>query len=388
MAEKRISSYDVAVVGAGPAGAVAAAELAGAGAKVLLLEKDKLPRYKACAGGITYRAASILGFDINPLAERVIYGVRLSYKFGHRLTRTYGKPVIYTVSRENFDQLLVEKAQQAGAEFLDNMKVAAIEDVGNKMRLSINGQTFMADVVIGADGANSVVARGLGLDGGFYYGVGLEAEVYASEAEIDRWRDMVGLDFGVIPGGYCWLFPKEDHLSIGVGTPQSHAALLRPCLEKMIKSYNLSGSEIRIMRGARLPVRRHKAPIINGRGMLIGDAAGLTDAVTGEGIYYAVKSAQLAVPAALDYLGGKSDSLKPYQQAVDAEMMEELGVCRALERICILTNTHTPSLFFKCIVESERVWDAFCRIVRGEKTYSSLKRRLGPFRFLFNLLTH
>lgn len=380
------TKYDVIVVGAGPAGAVTARGLAMAGVKTLLVEKEKLPRYKTCAGGINVRAANLLDFDIAPVVERVIYGARFSYKSRYRLTRHYPQPTTYMVTRQRFDNLLAGKAQEAGAALVDGRKITRVEPDDGRVRVTAGGDVFNADVIIGADGVNGMVAAGLGIKDGFYCNLGLEAEVYADEKMLARWEGLMGLDLGTIPGGYGWVFPKGDHLSVGIGGPMRFAKKLEPWLRGLMKCYNLDESRIRLMRGARLPVRRRGAPIAAGRGLLVGDAAGLTDAVTGEGIYYAIKSGQLAVPAVVRFLGGEPGGLVAYQRAVDAEMMPELDVTRALARIFTWLTTGTPPLFFKLTAERERVWQAFCRIIRGEKSYLSVKDELGPFRFIFDLL--
>ena len=116
MKESLRQSYDVIVVGTGPAGATLAYELSSQGIAVLLLDKEKLPRYKTCAGGLTIKAAKLLSFDISPVVESTINGLRFSYKFGHQGTRLCDRPLIYTVMREKFDYFLVEKARDAGAE--------------------------------------------------------------------------------------------------------------------------------------------------------------------------------------------------------------------------------------------------------------------------------
>jgi geranylgeranyl reductase family protein len=360
--------------------------LARVGARTLLLEKEKLPRYKTCAGGINIRAANLLDFDITPVVERVINGARFSYKSRYRLTRRYPQPTTYMVTRQRFDNLLAGKAQEAGAELVDGYKVTRVEQNGSRVRVTAGGEVFNASVVVGADGANGMVAAGLGLKDGFYCNLGLEAEVYVDKKTLAYWENLMGLDLGTIPGGYGWIFPKGDHLSVGIGGPMRFAKKLDLWLRGLLRCYDLDESRIKVLRGARLPVRRRGAPIAAERGLLVGDAGGLTDAVTGEGIYYAIKSGQMAVPVVSGYLGGEADGLAAYQQVVDAEMMPELDVTRALARIFTWLTTGTPSLFFKLTAEKERAWRAFCRIIRGEKSYISLKDELGPFRFIFDLL--
>jgi len=386
MSQSTIPFYDVIIVGAGPAGATLAYELAKANIKVLVLEKDKFPRYKACAGGITVRAANLLPFDINSVIERVVYGARLSYKFDYKLTRFYDKPIAYMVTRDKFDYLLSKQAQDAGAELVDGQRVVQLETKAEKVKVFTETNAFFTRVVVGADGANSIVAKRLGLARDFYYGLGLETEVYVAKDDLSKWDDLIELDLGTIPIGYGWLFPKENHLSIGVAGHLRFAKRLRPYLKRLLESYSLANCEVKIFSGALMPVRKKGTPIAGDRGLLVGDAAGLIDALTGEGIYYAIRSTRLAAPAIRKFLAGELPDLQGYEKAIDDELMPELGVTRALATLLGLINTGAPRLFFKLFAESERACRALYQILRGEKTYVSVKQRLGPFQFLLDLL--
>jgi flavin-dependent dehydrogenase len=119
-----------------------------------------------------------------------------------------------------------------------------------------------------------------------------------------------------------------------------------------------------------------------GRGLLLGDAAGLLDPLTGEGIYYAIKSAQIAAPIIGQCLQDGTIDLKGYQDAVVEEIMPELKAARSLARLF----AWFPGLYFDAIEGSERLWRTSCRLLRGEESYISLRRRLGVFRPLFDLL--
>ena len=118
--------YDVIIVGAGPSGATLAYELAKRGIGVIVLEKEIFPRYKCCAGGITHKVLNLLDFDISEAIEETIYDIRFLYKLEKSYLGHYDKPLLYTVTRDAFDNLLVERAQQYGARFLDKQKVINI----------------------------------------------------------------------------------------------------------------------------------------------------------------------------------------------------------------------------------------------------------------------
>ena len=383
MNESLRQSYDIIIVGTGPAGATLAYELASKGIAVLLLEKDKLPRYKVCAGGVTIKAAKLLAFDINPIVESTINGLIFSYKFSHQGTRLCDRPLAYTVMREKFDYFLVEKARDAGAAVLDGQKAVQVNTEASQAIVYTQNHTFTAQVIVGADGANSTIARELGLMRGADLNLGLEGEVYVEEEVLSRWDGLIGIDLGSVPPGYGWVFPKKNHLSIGVVGPLPSTRRMRTYFNRLLESQNLGNYEVTSFRAGLLPVRKRAMPITAQRALLIGDAAGLTNALTGEGIYYALKSARLAAPVISEFLQGDIVDLQGYEKAIDRELMPELGVTRALARL----STWSPYLRFRILKDSDWVWRTLCRIVRGEQTYVSLKTQFRPFQLFFDLLS-
>ena len=136
-------SHDVIVVGAGPAGATLAYELAKRGIGVLLLEKEKLPRYKCCAGGVTSKAAKLLDFDISEVAEDAIHEVSFTFNLGSPYLGQPFQPLIYTVMRDVFDHFLVKKAQQLGAVLIDGQKVTQIQVSGDWVEIFLIQQLFL-----------------------------------------------------------------------------------------------------------------------------------------------------------------------------------------------------------------------------------------------------
>ncbi|MDM8001017.1 MAG: geranylgeranyl reductase family protein, partial [Dehalococcoidia bacterium] len=367
-------SRDVIVVGAGPAGATLAYELSSKGIDVFILEKERLPRYKACAGGITVKTARLLGFDFASLTRDTVHGARVVYGGKWSFTRYYPKPLIYTVMRDEFDQSLVQRARGAGAKLAENERVRHIRDTGQGIQVETENNAFTAQVVAGADGARSVVAASAGLMQKVDLGIGLEAEISVPGQRLVQWEGLMGLDLGHVRGGYGWIFPKGDHLSVGVGSPLHRARQLKSGYRAVLKSHGLSsGAAIRI-RSHWLPVRRKGTAIQSGRCLLLGDAAGLVDPVTGEGIYNAIRSARAAAPVIVSYLKGGSPDLKEYETVVDREITPELRAARALAR----GFAWFPGFVFDAVENSERLWNACCRLLRGEDTYVTLKRRLGP----------
>lgn len=365
--------YDVTIVGACPAGSMLAYKLTKRGVKVLLLEKYKLPHCKICAGGITVRAASLLPLDITSVAEEVVYGARLSYNKVPKRVRTYDKPLIYMVMRDKFDYLLASKAGEAGAVLEDNTEVKNIEVGEYCVLVKTKSETISTPILVGADGANSVVVRSLGLEKGYEYGLGVNSNIEVKGDKLSEWEGLLGLDYGIV-GGYSWVFPKSTCLSVGSGGSFRVARKLKSYTLDLIKAYNLGKTDDCDIRGHLMPVRKATAPLSRHRVLLVGDAAGLIDPLMGEGIYYALRSVDLAVPAIMGLLEGRTGDLLEYDEALNSEFASEFKIARNLRKM----NSAVPHLFFQLLKDNDRFWRAFCRLLRGEKNYVSLKSSLSP----------
>jgi geranylgeranyl reductase family protein len=276
-----VPAYDAAVVGAGPAGSTAAYRLAAAGLRVLLVDKATFPRDKPCGGGVTLRAARLLPFPIDPVVEDVIDRVECRLDYGPRFERTARAPLAYMTQRRRLDHFLLQRAAEAGAEVREGVTVdAAALDAG---------------VVIGADGCNGTSAKQLGLAPDVVHGVALEANYPRDE----RYARTMVLEIASVPGGYGWIFPKADHVNVGVGGWASEGPRLRAHLRRMCEAYGIDPDSASDTRGYRLPMRRPGAPLAHGNAAVIGDAAGLVDPFSGDGMYEAFLSAKLVAEAVL-----------------------------------------------------------------------------------------
>lgn len=290
-------SYDVIVVGAGPGGSTAARHMARAGLKTLLLEKYKMPRYKPCGGGLTAKIRDVLDIDFSPTIEDTIqYG---SYSDGtsRRFRLDFGPTLGWCVMRTRFDQLLAEHAAEAGADFREGSIVERIELNEKQIAVHTGQETYRAQVIVGADGANGLVARTAGLQRHERVGVALEAELQVSAQSLEMWRGIWHADFSAAEGGYGWIFPKADHLSVGVATlifPERHQNLRRLLDRFVEREPSLRGAKTLLLRGAKVPIGGISPRVHHPHLVLVGDAAGVADPFTGEGIYQAIKSANLA----------------------------------------------------------------------------------------------
>lgn len=294
-----MASFDVAIVGAGPAGSTAAYRLASAGARVLLLDKATFPRDKPCGGGVTARAARLLPFSIEPVVEDVVDRLECGLRYRHRFTRRAHGPLAYMTQRRRLDHFLLQQAAEAGVEVREGVTADARE--------------LDARIVIGADGCNGSSARQLGLARGIVHGVALEANL-PHEA---RFAHAMLVEIAVIRGGYGWIFPKGDHVNVGVGGNAEEGPRLRAELRRLCEEHGLDAGAAADTRGYRLPMRLPGTTLARGTTAVIGDAAGLVDPFSGDGMYEAFLSAKLVAEAALDVLAGRAETLEPYQDAVE-----------------------------------------------------------------------
>jgi geranylgeranyl reductase family protein len=370
--------YDAIVVGAGPAGSTASRQLARAGAKVLLLDRARFPRDKPCGGGVTFRADSANDLDLSPVTEREIYGVRISAAMGPRFDRTSKTLLARMTQRSKLDQFLVEQAASAGADFRDGAAVREIEIDGPTGRVRAGTDVYEGRVLIGCDGVNGASAKALGLRPAAEHAVAWEANYPADDRLMERWERFIALDLGGIPGGYAWVFPKGDHLNIGVGGWKSVGPTLRDRLSRFCAYYGLDESRLFGHRGYQLPLRRDDQPIVHGPAMLAGDAAALVDPLSGEGIWAAFVSGRLAAQEAERYLAGERPDLLGYGRALNEEMQEEILVSRRLMAIF----QRLPSFSVLMLKYNGLFWRYLTEIIRGDITYPDLPRKLGPLRHL------
>ena len=381
MSSNKYARFDVTIAGAGPTGSILAYELAKQGVKVLLLEKHKFPRNKVCAGGVTVRAASVLPFNFDELILSTIYGVRLSFKMVPKKVRVYDQPLAYMVMRDIFDDFLASKARQAGAVLEEGVEIRHVEIKADNVAIITNLEAFSTPILVGADGANSAVVRSLGLKEGFEYGIALNGHIAVNREVYSTWNGLMGLDYGV-PGGYAWIFPKKNCLAVGAGSSFREAKKLRPYTLRLIQSYDLGSIVEQQIQGHLMPSKKRATALSNQRVLLVGDAAGLIDPLAGEGMYYGIRSSHLAAATLRKFLEGKIADMSEYDGAISREIMPELGISRTIQRL----NSFTPRFFFYLLEENDRVWRAFCKMLRGEKTYQSLVNSLNPaLRWLFRV---
>lgn len=361
--------YDTIIVGGGPAGATAALMLAKAGARVLLLERRRLPRYKACGGCLSRRVERLLPFDLGELNEESITNLTFTWRGRNPVEATFSEPVAYMVWRDMFDQALCDRAVDAGAELQDGQVVRSVKESASCVEVDLGGRTAIADFVIGADGACGVVARDLFPDRVQPMAVGLDAELPLTSAGEAALRGRVIIDVGRTPGGYCWAFPKRGVASVGVSIDRRSAKRALPCLTAFLSAGGFSDGKAVRTTGAMIPVYHDgTGPLHRGRALLTGDAACLVDPFLGEGIYYAIQSGQLAARAIVR-AGSNGGDLQWYQAAISTEITPALEAAGRLSRAA----HRFPWLWFQVLRRRRGVIDLYRKVLIGEESYRSFE---------------
>ena len=282
--------FDVIVVGAGPAGATVSRLLSRRGFKVLLLEKEHLPRPKLCAGAVSLRAKPLLPQDWDNAVLNTIYGGNLGWRGEKYINAHSNEPVVKIVDRRSFDLYLTLKAKDEGTVLNEGETFLNFRNLsGDLVEVVTDRGTYKTRFLIGADGALSRTLRAWGYE---------RKPVAVLEAFVEtRIGDMdeVFIDIGLVKWGYAWIFPKGSNtVSVGIASLKEEKKNLRSLLVGYIENHPLlKGKPVKAVRGWFIPIS--KGDLIEGERnvFFVGDASGATDAVLGEGIYYSVKQAHI-----------------------------------------------------------------------------------------------
>jgi geranylgeranyl reductase family protein len=370
-----VNEWDVAVVGGGPAGLSAAYESARRGAKTLVLEKAVHPRYKTCGGGL-------IGFTVNAIADRIaipasdhIERAEFTHDGRRHFTRTARRtPLLAMVRRAEFDDALRLAAEKAGASVRQATAARAIEQTADGARIRLaGGDEVVARTVIGADGSSGISARHVGVEYG-QVDLGLEVELPVSGQIRDQWHGRLLIDWGPLPGSYAWVFPKGDVLTVGVISARGDGERTKAYLRAFVDRLGLTGIEPEQDSGHLTRCRTERSPLRNGNVIVAGDAAGLLEPWTREGLSFAVRSGTLAGAAAA------TGDLDGYVTAVEAQLAPAMRAGRRL----LDTFSRRPGLFHT-VLRTPPGWRMFERFCLGETSFEHTVERL-PVRTALKLL--
>ena len=370
--------YDVIVSGLGPAGATAAYELGGAGLSVLAIDKKSFPRYKPCGGGLSARIRSLLTPDFESTVERTIKGICFWYPGKGSFTLYAQEPIAYMVTRERFDHFLVLKAKANGVDLRESESILKIEEQENSVEVTTNAAQYKGKILIGADGAHSLTARILNPNFPRRKVLALEEEIPLEEAQPDPGSELkadeVFIDLGSVPGGYAWSFPKSTRLSVGIGSFSGHQRSLLHRFSIFKASHHMHPQSPR-----KNPMG-HPVPVFDPRPLrlasqrllVVGDAANLVDPFMGEGIYYAIRSSQIAASTVVEAIKGGRINCSLYQERITQEMYPEFRAAEKLARLCYAF----PQLWYEAMQRYPEVSRWLYEVLQGLESYPGLLRRL------------
>jgi geranylgeranyl reductase family protein len=363
------AQWDVAVVGGGPGGLSAAHAAASAGARTIVLERAEHPRYKTCGGGLIGTSLGVAGPRITVPARDTVSAITFTDNGNRAFTRQSAqRPVLTMVRRDDFDYAWYRAALNAGAHVRQHAQVRAIEQRAGTATVALaDGERITARFVIGADGSAAVTSRHVGVTFD-QQDLGLEVEVAATETDLAAYRGRVLLDWGPVPGSYGWVFPKDGELTVGVIMEKGRGAATRTYLADLLARLGLAQRRVLRSSGHLTRCRSAQAPLRKGRVLVVGDAAGLLEPWTREGISYALRSGMWAgqVAARAD----APEQLTGYDQLVERELVPEMVAGRRLlqlfarRRALVHTAMATPIGW--------RAFESFCR---GELSMAEVLRR-------------
>jgi geranylgeranyl reductase family protein len=359
--------YDVAIVGGGPAGATAALKLAKAGAAVILLEKENIPRYKTCGGGVVYRARSLIEVDISNAVERELHVARVGLlSIGAHFETRRSRPLISMTMRATLDHVLMLAAERAGAALQPQTEVRSLSFSRDSVNVQTANGAVTAKFIIGADGADSTVAKCAGWKESRMLIPAIEAEMYLPDPQFAALSGKARFDFDIPRRGYAWVFPKRDHLSLGVLSVTGRNAQLKTAFTQYCDVIGIKRVLMQERHGFVIPVAPRRDGFARNRLLLVGDAAGFADPVTAEGISYAVQSGQLAADALMKAKFDVRHASMCYETMVRKAIAPELKAARLLAKVLYGSPSLRRWVFRRY---GNALTETVADIFMGERTY-------------------
>ncbi len=373
--------YDVIIAGGGPAGSIAAERAARCGLEVLMLEKATYPRSKICGGGVSQKALDVLGGIDKELIERETFGARIFLPDYRNFAGTIGDRVAVMTRRENLDHWLARRAEDGGAVVQDGEGVKDVLFAGDCVEVVTSKNRYRSRMIIGSDGVNSIVARrsGIRTRWGNDIGMCLEAEVKLGEAGVEACVEDGLIEFYFTRDrGYGWIFPKRDYISIGIGEFAPRVNDLKGSFSRFVRDVSVQKNidiEGRIsgINSYRIPAGGFPRRIHSDRVLLTGDAAGFVDPFLGEGIYYALKSGEIAADVASGAVESGDFSEKFLQEYVARCEKEFNYDLKSALKFANFAYGHRD-LFLKALWRDKKLFMEYMRTVRGDRTYTKFNR--------------
>lgn len=364
-----MTDYDIAVIGSGPAGAAAAATARRLGLSVALVDRHVFPRDKLCGGGVTGRALTAYREIFGETPPDLDCKTRFTFHaHGRHLADLDEMPAMYLTTRLSLDNAMHAAALRAGAEGYQDRFESYDAETGTLTLHS--GTRLRCRLLIAADGVKSAVARLL-------YGasfdqrrIGFALETEAAPVDPDA---PVRIDFGAAEWGYGWHFPKKGTTTIGVGGIHARNPDLKQAMARYLGQFE-TGEGLKI-KGHHLPFGDLRRVPGRGRVLLCGDAAGLVDPITGEGIGHALRSGAFAAEAAAEALAENAPdtALKRYRARL-RPIQRDLRLARSIR--WLLFSPAMKPVFIRAFRSTGGLRYDYMRLLAGEIDYPDIMRRL------------
>ncbi|NWF94751.1 MAG: NAD(P)/FAD-dependent oxidoreductase [Candidatus Thorarchaeota archaeon] len=381
---------DLIVVGGGPAGSACARTGAKAGLDVLVIEKQPHPRRKVCAGGFRSGLVDLLDFELSPAIERISCGAHLYAPSGTKVVCTKDMTTGYTAKRSVLDHFLLKKAEEAGAEVTSGVEVIDVTESSEAVTVHCSdGTSHAGKYVVGADGVNSRIARASGIKRQWRddeIGLCIEAGVPMDQSEIlrithgpyDDDRVCIEIFFGGLQHGYGWCFPKKDEVSMGLGCLMPFAGGLKAAWARFIQKFEERNGvklDLSTQSAMRVPLKGPIKNTITKRVMLVGDAGGFVSAATGEGIYYAIASGQMAAQTAADIIHGQASGTHEYQTRWKNTIGRQLDVSNFLAGL-LFNSEKNMELVIQMAARDDVIRGHMTDLISGLRPYSELRNSI------------
>lgn len=361
--------YDCIIVGAGPAGGTAAYHLAKRGRSVLVVEKESLPRYKPCGGGVSPQVAKWFDFDFSPAISTKVDTIRFTWKMGDPVQAELKTPEpMWMVRRDVFDHFLIQQAQKQGAELKDSTEVKSIEFQNDAWQVNTTNGSFTGKFIIAADGAKGPMAKLLGFkERQRRLGGALEAEASADVVN----SNIAHFEFGMVKNGYIWNFPKADGYSVGIGTFRGGEG---QDFKKILSEYStLFGIDLKTTKqyGHPLCLWDGNQKLHTQNAILAGEAACVVDPMTAEGIRPSIFSGLKAAEAMDRAISGDINALEKYTQVITEEWGADMVWAQRLAGVFY----RIPGVGYKVGVKRPSATQRMGQILCGEMKYGDVAGR-------------
>ncbi len=380
------AGFDIAVVGSGPAGTTAARHLADAGRSVVLLERAPLPRYKVCGGGLVGRAWAALPDSARSSTIHRCHSAAMGVPaLGREFVCTRERPIVSMVMRAELDQALAEAAVKAGTVLRDHCPVTGLASHPDHVELATPQGPVRASMVIAADGVNSRIARWAGWEPNPHAVPAVEWEITVDNATFDRLAGTARFDM-VIPGGYGWVFPKRaGRLSVGAMTIFRTRMDLHGHVARYLADLGIRPLGPVDRHGHTIPIAPRSDRLADGRVLLVGDAAGLADPVTGEGISLSLESGALAARAVVEGHPDPASVARHYHSRLGAALLPELHAAR---RFAALYYRYPAVMAVGFRLWGQTICEQVTEVMAGRRRYDQIKWDIVPAMVGLNRFRH